>query len=367
MGFGMRGLIIFALVLMLGKATYGAEIDLNKPVYDLLDDNKGSFNKFAEEGGIPSQFSFLTSARINLYVDNEIVGIVMEGGRITELVKGGLNDPTNEFKTSRGYFNSILISENPLKRINFGLKNAYIMKRDFGVGGKSKGKLLEGAIDKLDVPEPKVEKKVSKSLDEIGEKQGEVFVVEGEKAGLKKIDFELKTSEEAGSKNVNIEEYTGYVDDSPPGINKLALGQGEGTLGAYIKIEAPDIKVDEFVLKISYSDEELDYKFLDEGSLSIKYLDEGTGQWLELKAGSPDWVKEIGVNKEGNYVYAKLAHASVYGVSGTILELKKLEEQRGIQPVYFESPAEIEKVRAGATSRGIIDRIIAFILGLFLK
>ncbi len=367
----MRGklLILSVLVLLAGQAhVSGQESNVEgMTVYEILQDRMDNYNRFVEKSGFPEQFSFLTSARVNLYVDSETIGVVLEGGKIVEVVKGGIADPTNEFKTSRKYFNSILISENPMKRVNFGLKNAFIVRRDHGMGGISKGKLLERAINKFDVPEPKVERKVSKALNEIAEKREDKFVVEGERAGLRKTDLELKTAEDIRAKMVKIEEYTGYINEAPPGTKILTTKQGEGSLGTYVKIEVPEVKTDEVVLKIAYTDEELDYKFLDEGSLAIKWLDESSGQWRELKAGSPDWVKEIGVNKEENFVFARLAHASVYGVSGSIIDVKKIEEMRGIQPVYFESPEEIQMIREGAMRRGIIDRIIDFILGLFFK
>jgi hypothetical protein len=144
----------------------------------------------------------------------------------------------------------------------------------------------------------------------------------------------------------------------------MDLEEGEESLGVYVKIEVED--ADEVVLKIAYSEEDLDYTMLDEDSLVIKWLNEETGKWRRLAEGKPEWVKEIGVNKEEDYVYAVLEHASVYGVAGNVIGVKKLEEQGGYGPAYFESPEEVEKIRAGEGRKGIINRTLDFILELFL-
>jgi hypothetical protein len=90
---------------------------------------------------IPEQFSFLTSAKINLIVGDETIGLVLADGAISSVHEGGIEDPTIEFKTSRKYFNSILTSKRPLKRVTFGLKQGFITKRSHGIGGRSKDKV----------------------------------------------------------------------------------------------------------------------------------------------------------------------------------------------------------------------------------
>ncbi|MFQ5816034.1 MAG: hypothetical protein ACE5G7_06005 [Candidatus Hydrothermarchaeaceae archaeon] len=360
--------IFVAFVLLLFTAQVISAAELDRSVYDIINDKKGAVNRFVDEGGVPAGFGGLTSARINLIVGDEEVGIIIKNGRIADVVKGGIDNPTNEFKTTRNYFKSILVSDNPLKRFNYGLRYAFIMRRDHGIGGRAKGKLVERALQKLDKPEPKREKKVSRRLGEMARKETASFQfeVEGANLGMERTDLALTTEEDVSDKTVTLEEYSGYVDTAPSGLTKLTLGSGEGSLGTYLKVEMPGIDTKEVLLKVSYKDEELDYKFLDENSLAIKWFDEDSGQWRELREGDPAWVKEVGVNKEENYVFAKLDHASVYGVSGTIIDLKKIEEQRDIEPVYFESKEEVEKVRAGSERKGIIDRIIDFVLGLFL-
>lgn len=335
-------------------------------LYEIFQKFWASQNAMGQGGGLPAQLSFLTSAKINIHAGEETVGIVLEGGKISAVIEGGLDGPSMEFKTSRRYFNTVITSNRPIKRIIFGLKKGFIVKRTHGVMGKAKGKLMERAIIKLDTPEPKVRKRILKKLDEISEKQGDRFVIRGQRAGLKRTTIELESDDDLSGQTVEIEEFTGYTDEAPAGIKGMDLDRGEKNLGVYVKIEVDAEKIKNVLLKIDYSDEELEYGLLDEDSLTIKWLDEESGTWHRLSAGKPSWVKKVGINKEENYVFAELEHASVYGVSGRIISVKKLEEQRGYDPAYFESPEEIEDIRENEGKRGIIDQIIDFLLGLFL-
>ncbi len=361
----VTGILILALAVILATAhlAYSQELDL----YGTMQDRAQVYNAFVERQGAPPGFDVLTDARVNLIVDSQVVGLVIDGGKIVEVVKGGIDDPTNEFKTTGDYFDSILTSDDPAKRVNFGLKQAFIMKRDHGLGGGAKGKIAERLLNKLDVPEPKTETKVDKEIGEVATGEKGEFAIEGSALGLKRTDLELKSKEDIGDKKILIEEYNGYTDVAPHGLKPLDLKEGEGNLGTYIKVETPGVKFEEFVLRIAYKDEELDYKFLDEQSLTLKLFDSATGNWIILREGTPDWVKEINVDTENNIIIAHLEHASVYGISGQIIDVNKLQQQRNIEPVYFVSREEVDQIRAAKARRGIIDRIIDFILGLFLK
>jgi hypothetical protein len=366
----MSKFFVFLLILLFAQTVFASppEGELDRSLYDIINSKREAVNKFVEAGGVPGSLKGLVSARINLIVDGETVGIAVKDGKIVEVVEGEIDNPTNEFKTTRNYFRSILVSDNPLKRFNYGLRYAFIMKRDHGIGGKTMGKLMERMLEQLDKPEPKNEIKISKRLGEIAGKKTASFLyeIDGENLGMKRMDLVLTTEEDVSDETITLEEYTGYMDTAPRGITKLTLESGEGSLGTYLKVETPGIETKEAILKVSYKDEELDYKFLDENSLALKWYDEEVGKWIKLKTGAPDWVKEIKVNTQENYLSAKLAHASVYGVSGTIIDLKKIEEQRDIQPVYFESAEEVERIRAGSERRGLVDRILDFFLGLLL-
>jgi hypothetical protein len=364
----MKKILFFIIVLAaLGGIVQGQEArstssDLeSKTVYDLI----LTYQAVQVGGGeLPGPLASLASAKINLHVGTETVGIVVEDGKISEVVKDGFKKPTTEIKTSRKYFNSILTSKKPLKRIKFGLRKGFIVKRDRGVRGKAKGKVLERTLEKIETKDPKVQKRISKKISNVARKSGKKFIIEGSRAGLKKTSIELGGGEGLADQNVEIVEFTGYKDEAPTGIKKMDLETGEENLGVYVKIEVDD--TDEVLLKIAYSEEDLDYAMLDEDSLTIKWLDEESGKWHKLSEGRPKWVKGVGVNADENYVYAILEHASVYGVAGNVISIDKLEQQRGYEPAYFESPEEIEEIRKGEGRKGIIDRVLDFILGLVL-
>lgn len=341
--------------------SYSAEVEVQS-VYELMKTYQEKQD--TDASGLAAKFAFLASVRLNLHVGDEIVGVVMEGGKISEVREGGLDDPAMELKTSRKYFNSIATSEQPLKRIKYGLDQGFVTKRSHGIGGKSKDRVMERAIKKIDTKAPKVKKKIAKKVSEVAKKRGKKFVIGGSATGLKKTTIELGGGEGLGDQDIEIEEFTGYKDEAPEGIRKMDLEEGEENLGVYVKIEVED--TDEVTIKIEYSEEDLDYAMLDEDSLTIKWLNEETGKWVKIREGKPRWVKEVGVNTDEDYVYAVLEHASVYGVAGNVIGINKLEEQRGYEPAYFESPEEIEKIRSGEERRGIIDRVLDFILGLFL-
>lgn len=356
-------IISIALIAGIGAGEESASDSVQeKSIYELLKTYQNLQD--TDTVGLAAKFAFLASAKINLHIGDEIVGVVMEGGKISEVKEGGLDDPTIEIKTSRKYLNSIATSEHPLKRINYGLKQGFIVKRGHGIIGKSKDKVIERALKMLDTGAPKAKKRVAKKIAKVARKSEKKFIIEGRAAGLKKTSIELEGGESLGEQDIIIEEFTGYKDEAPEGIRKMDLDEGEENLGVYVKIEVEG--TDEVVLKIAYDEEDLDYAMLDEDSLTIKWLDEETGKWRKLREGRPKWVKEVGVNKDENYVYAVLEHASVYGVAGNVIGVNELERQRGYGPAYFESPEEIEKIRSGGEKRGIIDRILDFVLGLFL-
>ncbi len=357
----MKRLLILAVILFSLNSSHA-------DVFETMQEKAQAYNSFVEEQGVPSFLAILTDARVNLIVDSEVVGLVIKGNRIANVVRGGIKDPTNELKMSGNYFESILESDDPAKRLNFGLRYAFVVKRDHGLLGRAKGKILERALAQMAAePEPQTEIRIEDEIGDVAKGEEGEFEIEGSALGLQRTDLELKAEEDIGDKKILIEEYTGYTDEAPPGLKPIALVEGEGNLGVYVKVETLGVELEEFVLKISYKDEELDYKFLGEESLMLKLYDEKTGGWITLREGSPEWVREIEVDAENNLLIARLGHASVYGISGQIIDINKLQQQRQIQPVYFESPAEVEQIRAAKARRGIIDRIIDFILGLFLK
>lgn len=97
-------------------------------LYEIFQKFWASQNGMGQGGGLPAQLSFLTSAKINIHAGEETVGIVLEGGKISAVIEGGLDGPSMEFKTSRRYFNTVITSNRPIKRIIFGLKKGFIVR-----------------------------------------------------------------------------------------------------------------------------------------------------------------------------------------------------------------------------------------------
>ena len=77
-------------------ASYSSEVEATS-VYELMKTYQENQN--TDTSGLAAKFAFLASVRLNLHVGDEIVGVVMEGGKISEVVEGGLDDPTMELKT----------------------------------------------------------------------------------------------------------------------------------------------------------------------------------------------------------------------------------------------------------------------------
>jgi len=159
-------------VFLIGTAAASEDAGLEKrTLYELVKGRQDGFSKSLERISSSGPASRLSSARINLYVGAEVAGIVLENGKITEVVNGKLENPTVEFKTSRGFFASILKSDNPAKRINYGIKNAFIVMRWHGLINKAKGRIMTEALDKLDLPEQKFEKKIEERIEKIAAKK----------------------------------------------------------------------------------------------------------------------------------------------------------------------------------------------------
>lgn len=340
---------------------------LSESVYKLVRNRVDDYNAAIEKRGLPEAAGFLLDMRANFYVGDEKIGIVFENGKVKSVVEGGIENPTNEFKTTRKFFNRILKSENKLVAVAFGLKYGFIVRKDHGIAGKIKGKMIERAVENIVKRRPKLRKRIARKLAEIGERRGNVIVIPRERAGFRRASIEIRGGEGVENSDIEIEEYDGYVENAPEGIKRIELGKGERDLGSYIKLNLRNPDIEEITLKLHYSDEELDYNLIDEDSLKIKYFDEKNGKWITVSPGNPDFVREVGINKEENFVYARLSHASIYALSGSVTTPEKIEEKRDIEPAYFESPEEVKKIREKAERKGIIDRIIDFILSLIFR
>jgi metallophosphoesterase (TIGR03768 family) len=89
-------------------------------------------------------------------------------------------------------------------------------------------------------------------------------------------------------------------------------------LGRYVIVEASPGVVESLksiILKLYYTDEELEDENLNESSLAMYWYNESAGSWIKLSTGL-GWVYGTGVNMEQNYVWANVSHFSDYAVGG---------------------------------------------------
>jgi hypothetical protein len=121
------------------------------------------------------------------------------------------------------------------------------------------------------------------------------------------IEMKLNNTVENGSLNIT------YSTSSP--VN-MTLSVAE--LGRFVRIEAsPDVRaaLSSVMLKVYYTDEELEDANVDESSLAMYWYNESTDSWIKLSTNI-SWVYGTGVNMQQNYVWANVSHFSDYTVGG---------------------------------------------------
>jgi hypothetical protein len=118
------------------------------------------------------------------------------------------------------------------------------------------------------------------------------------------------------NRRLEIKEYSAL----PEGVGGVGIPDGEGFLGAFISAEIKTVfnEIGWVVIKVSYTDEELENSGLDEDSLDMAWYDEENDKWITLSRGSPEWVNSAGINREENYVWVNASHLSLYGVIGEL-------------------------------------------------
>jgi|GEM_PF-3160663 len=100
-----------------------------------------------------------------------------------------------------------------------------------------------------------------------------------------------------------------------------------------ITLDPDDIDLDYWILKIYYTDEELEASGIPEDELRIGYYNEDRGRWEFFDP--PDG----GVNEAENYVWARITHFSTFGVFGD--EAPEEDKGRGAVSGYVTaSPAQ---------------------------
>jgi hypothetical protein len=297
---------------------------------ELVKDEQKDFNKYMETSEIPGVLRGFASGRYIVHVDDETVGIVLEDGMITGVRDGGLENPTIEVWTSRDYFDKIYSSDGALSLIVAGLNNGEIEKKDYGFGGKMKGRAGLAAMRLSEVLRPTkitlTEEEASGDVKDLTKSVVEgTYAMNPATSNLRRTHIEMKSPEEKdiGGEEIKVKEYAGYKPGkAPKGLSKWESVEGETSLGTFVDIET-EVDVEYALIFIKYSKEEVEKRGLSEDSLYIKWYDDNPesdtyGQWITLTEGNPAWVHSIAYDKENEGVWVKTSHFSVYGLGGRV-------------------------------------------------
>jgi hypothetical protein len=110
-----------------------------KNIFQRINESREEYNEYIEAAGIPGPLRGLASGRINLHVGNETIGVVLEGGRLTEVREGGIENPTSEIWTTEEFLDNLTKSEDPVGEILEAQKTGQFKKEDHGLIPKLKG------------------------------------------------------------------------------------------------------------------------------------------------------------------------------------------------------------------------------------
>jgi len=296
---------------------------------ELVESELEYFNVYMETSNIPGVLRGLASGRYIVHVDDETVGVVVEDGKIVGIRDGGIEEPTNEIWTSRGYLDKILASEEAMGLVVAGLNNGEIIKKDYGLGGKIKGRAGLVGMRLMDVVRPAkitlTEEEASGNVENLTRFVNGTYAMNPATSALRRTHIEMRSPEEEdiGGEEIKVMEYAGYKPGkAPKGLNKWESVDGETSLGTFVDIEKA-VDVDWALVFIKYSKKEIEEGKLTEDSLYIKWHDDDPtsdtyGQWITLTEGNPLWVNSIAFDRENEGVWVNVSHFSVYGIGGSV-------------------------------------------------
>ncbi|MEE8167324.1 MAG: hypothetical protein V3T58_00440 [Candidatus Hydrothermarchaeales archaeon] len=328
----MNKIFIILILLLFTAQALSAETprsELDKSVYEIINNYKEEVNRFVGEEGIPPGLGMFASARINLNVDSEKVGIIIQNGRITDVVKGGIDNPTTEIWTTKDFIMDVSTSGDPRGLIVAGLNTGELRKKDYGAANILKGAATSYLLKVANIISPPKEtrERVSGDIKAVGISPVEgSYVINPATSNLRRSHIEIKSKEgkDVGGEGVKIIEYAALKEGKAPmGLKKWEVAEGEVSLGTFVNLEAPATEVDWTTIIIKYSEKELGERGLTEDSLYMKWYDddpdsETYGEWVTLIDGNPSWVNSIRIDKENNVVWVKTSHLSVYGIGGSV-------------------------------------------------
>jgi hypothetical protein len=302
-----------------------------KSLYAQINEKKDEFNEFIETSGIPRPFQKFATGRFIIHVDGETIGVILKDGKILEVKRGPIANPTSEIWTTREFILDVYTSDAPIKMIVSGMKSGEIRKKDYGAANKLRGALVSTALKLGDIAgSKKVALRRQRVLARIADiaispKKG-FYVISPSTTKLRRTHIEIKAKRgrDISKNEIKITEYSGYsIGKSPLGLKKWETARGEISLGTFVSVEAPREAIDWTLLLLKYSEKELADRGLLEDWLYVKWYDDDPtsdtyGEWITLSKGNPPWVNSIGINKRKNIIWVNTSHLSVFGVGGRI-------------------------------------------------
>ena len=134
-------------------------------------------------------------------------------------------------------------------------------------------------------------------------------------------------------------------------------------LNKYIQVETSSEMRDaikSIMLKVYYTDEELNASGLNESSLAIYWYNTTSLEWVKLSTSIP-WVYGTGVNIVQNYVWANVSHFSNYAVGGESLSCSLSGDYSPCDEVTLSEV--IALINKWATDQASLAEVVALING----
>ncbi|MEE9593888.1 MAG: hypothetical protein V3V92_00650, partial [Candidatus Hydrothermarchaeales archaeon] len=318
---------VFVIFLLIVQAVPASELD--RPIYDILSEEQSEINKLIDQVGIPPGLTGFASARLNINIDDEKVGVVLSNGKILEVAKGGIDNPTTEIWTTKEFILDVASSEKPMSVIASGLRSGELRKKDYGASNAIKGMIASNLMLVSDVLNPPKEtrERVSGNINDVGiNPESGSYVINPATSGLRRshIEIDSKEGKDVGGEGVKLTEYAGFdAGVAPLGLKDWEVVDGEVSLGTFVNLEAPVSDIESTMIAIKYSEGEVSERGLSEDGIYMKWYDDDSnsetyGMWITLVEGNPSWVKSIKIDKEQNVIWLVTSHLSVYGIGGSV-------------------------------------------------
>jgi hypothetical protein len=145
--------------------------------------------------------------------------------------------------------------------------------------------------------------------------------------------------------------------------SQLSEGLSVPALNKYIQVEtSQDMRdaITSIMLKVYYTDDELNASGLNESSLAMYWYNTTTQNWDKLSTNM-SWVYGTGVNTVQNYVWANVSHFSYYSVGGESLTCSLSGDYSPCDTVTLEEVIGI--INKWAIDEATLQEVIALING----